>query len=110
MEGPGPGPGTYLGDELVDDRLLLDADGDGEEAFRLPAAAVLLPFRVATQRLHLEVGLVLNDAPRQGLAAWRSTFILKKSFQHKEFSVSAVVKLSSAVNFSWTTWQQRDHL
>lgn len=86
----------YLGDELVDDRLLLDANGDGEEAFRLPA--VLLPFRIATQRLHLEVGLVLHDAPRQGLGAWRSTFILKKSFQHKEFSVTDAVKLSSAVN------------
>jgi hypothetical protein len=77
----------YLGDELVDDRLLLDADGDGEEAFRPPAAAVLLTFMVATHRLHLQVGLVLHDAPRQRLAAWRSTFTLK-SFQHEELSAT----------------------
>jgi hypothetical protein len=37
----------YLPDELVDDRLLLDAYRDGEEAFRRPD--VSLAFRIATQ-------------------------------------------------------------
>jgi hypothetical protein len=57
----------YLPDELVDDRLLLDAYRDGEEAFRRPD--VSLAFRIATQCLQLQVGFVLHDAPRQGLAA-----------------------------------------
>ena len=62
--------GGYLGDKLVDDRLLLDADGDRQEAFRRPG--VVVPFRIGTQRLHLdhlEIGLVLHDAPRQRFAA-----------------------------------------
>jgi hypothetical protein len=45
--------GGHLGHKLVDDGFLLNADGDGEEAFRRPA--VLLPVRVATQGFHLEV-------------------------------------------------------
>jgi hypothetical protein len=65
----------------------------------VPAVALLLlPFRVATQRLHLEVGLVLHDAPRQRLAACRPTFILK----NKRFSVTNCCR--KTLNFSWTTY------
>lgn len=79
--------GTYLGDELVDGRLLLDPNGDRQEALGRPL--FLFSGVAAQQRLHLEAGLVPHDAPWQHFAPRRPAALLAVILQciRSKFSV-----------------------